>query len=225
MSVWQELAPSAPDPLGSVFFASSKAAGTITSYGIFFADRRRNGRLLQPLLGISKPKVTIKTMLLSCLASNRGLSRRRSTEKGQVLLGLGLSLLTAQGDRDRTPFPGGRPQSHGRHMVLELGWCGRSDTDRRYGVLPQEATLLHRVGHLMGEGQEEKEIVAWTERFRVAMDPYVKGSYINVPTAASTTSGPTMVTTLPGCRRSSAEYDPGNVFHFEQSIPRRESDH
>ena len=32
LSVWQELAPSAPDGLGSVFFASSKAAGTITSW-------------------------------------------------------------------------------------------------------------------------------------------------------------------------------------------------
>ena len=89
-------------------------------------------------------------------------------------------------------------------MVLELGWCGRSDTDRRYGVLPQEATLLHRVGHLMGEGQEEKEIMAWTERFRVAMDPYVKGSYINVPDRSINDLRTYYGDNLAGCRRSSA---------------------
>src|SRR5215217_2347326 len=37
-SVWQDLAPSAEDRLDSVFAAPSKAAGTITSYGMFIGS-------------------------------------------------------------------------------------------------------------------------------------------------------------------------------------------
>jgi hypothetical protein len=63
LGTWQELAPSAPDELGSVFFASSKAAGTITSYGVFLgSEEERLRRLLQPLLGIGNPDVTIEVM-------------------------------------------------------------------------------------------------------------------------------------------------------------------
>ena len=132
----------------------SKAAGTITSYGIFIGSEEARLRgCSNRCWGSVSPRLRSRPCPISMPGFTSPALQRRSTEKGQVLLGLGLSLLTAQGDRDRTPFPGRRPQSHGRHMVLELGWCGRSDTDRRYGVLPQEATLLHRVGHLMGEGQ------------------------------------------------------------------------
>jgi FAD/FMN-containing dehydrogenase len=44
LGVWQELAPSAPDQLGSVFFASSGAAGTITSYGVFVGSEEERLR-------------------------------------------------------------------------------------------------------------------------------------------------------------------------------------
>jgi hypothetical protein len=43
--------------------ASSKAAGTITSYGMFIGSEEARLRdVLQPLLGIGKPEVTIETM-------------------------------------------------------------------------------------------------------------------------------------------------------------------
>lgn len=63
LSVWQDLAPSADDRLDSVLVASSKAAGTITSYGMFIGSEEARLRdLLQPLLGIGKPEVTIEAM-------------------------------------------------------------------------------------------------------------------------------------------------------------------
>ena len=153
LSVWQELAPSAPDQLGSVFFASSKAAGTITSYGVFIgSEEERLRRLLQPLLGIGKPRLRSKPCPISMpgfesQALQKTIHRERTSSPRS-------GSIAPYRRRRSGPYAVSwrTPPIHGRHMVLELG-CGRPGTDRRYGVLPQEAALLHRVGHLLGEGQ------------------------------------------------------------------------
>jgi FAD/FMN-containing dehydrogenase len=62
-SVWQSLAPSADNRLGSIFSPNSKKNGSIASNGIFIGSQETQLRqLLQPLLGIGTPKVTIQTM-------------------------------------------------------------------------------------------------------------------------------------------------------------------
>jgi hypothetical protein len=68
--------------------------------------------------------------------------------------------------------------------------------------------------------------MAWTERFRVAMDPYVKGSYINVPDSTINDLRTYYGDNLARLQEVKRKYDPQNVFHFEQSIPPGgESDH
>ena len=61
--------------------------------------------------------------------------------------------------------------------------------------------------------------MAWTERFRVAMDPYVKGSYINVPDSSINDLRTYYGDNLARLQKVKRKYDPENVFHFEQSIP------
>ena len=50
LSVWQELAPSAPDRLGSAFTVAAETDGSVASNGFFIgSDEARLRRLLQPL--------------------------------------------------------------------------------------------------------------------------------------------------------------------------------
>ena len=151
--MWQELAPSAPDGLGSDFFASSKAAGAVTSYGVFIGSEEDGcAGCSDRCWGSVDPRLRSKPCPISMPGFESPALQKTIHEKGQVLLGLGLSLLPARSNPDRTPFPGGRPQSLARRMVL-TGAVRQPEFDRRYGVLPQEAALLHRVGHLLGKGQ------------------------------------------------------------------------
>jgi hypothetical protein len=66
---------------------------------------------------------------------------------------------------------------------MSLSWGGA------VAWIPTDATaFFHRRARYYIEwdatwknASEEKEVIAWIERFRVAMSPYVKGSYINAP--------------------------------------------
>ena len=66
----------------------------------------------------------------------------------------------------------------------------------------------------------EKDAITWVERFRVAMRPYVEGSYVNVPDR-SINDWPSAYygDNFTRLREVKRKYDPENVFHFEQSIP------
>jgi hypothetical protein len=58
------------------------------------------------------------------------------------------------------------------------------------------------------------------------MSPYVEGSYINVPDSTINDLRTYYGDNLGRLQEVKRKYDPGNVFHFEQSIsPGGESDH
>jgi hypothetical protein len=67
--------------------------------------------------------------------------------------------------------------------------------------------------------EEGSEVFAWTEQFRLAMAPYAEGSYINVPDSSINDLKTYYGDNLSRLREVKSKYDPGNVFHFEQSIP------
>jgi FAD/FMN-containing dehydrogenase len=102
-----------------------------------------------------------------------------------------------------------------------LSWGGAA------GRIPPDATaFFHRKPRYYiewdiswEEASEEKEILAWTERFRVALGPHVEGSYINVPDSAINDLGAYYGDNLARLQEVKRKYDPENVFHFEQIIP------
>ena len=68
--------------------------------------------------------------------------------------------------------------------------------------------------------------MAGTERLRLAMDPYVKGSHINVPDSSINDLRTYYGDNLARLQEVKRKYDPENVFHFEHGIPPGgESDH
>jgi FAD/FMN-containing dehydrogenase len=218
-AVWQELAPSADDRLGSTFVASSKAAGTITSEGMFNGSEEARLRdLLQPLLGIGKPKVTIKAMpYLDAFKHFASIPDPPHNDKFSSVWVY--DSLPAQAIETVGRFLKDAPDAEANIWCLSWGGAvGRIPTG--------DTAFFHRKARYYIEwdtpwtdASGEKEAITWVERFRVAMRPYVKGSYINVPDRSINDLRTYYGDNLARLQEVKRKYDPENVFHFEQSIP------
>jgi FAD/FMN-containing dehydrogenase len=219
LSVWQELAPSADDRLGSVFLATSEAGGTITSYGMFIGSEEERLRdLLQPLLGIGNPEVTIKAMppfdAFMHLASIPDPPRNDKFSSVWVY-----DSLPSEAIETVRRFLADAPDAEADIWCLSWGGAvGRVPTG--------DTAFFHRKARYYIEwdtswkdASGEKEALTWVERFRVAMGPYVEGSYINVPDRSINDLRTYYGDNLARLQEVKRKYDPGNVFHFEQSIP------
>jgi hypothetical protein len=62
-------------------------------------------------------------------------------------------------------------------------------------------------------------VFSWTERFRQALQPYVTGSYVNVPDhSISDWATAYYGDNYPRLRKVKSKYDPLEFFQYEQSI-------
>jgi FAD/FMN-containing dehydrogenase len=220
LSVWQELAPSAPDELGSVLFASSKAAGTITTYGVFAGPEERLRRLLKPLLEIGNPEVTIETTpYLDAWLRIAGTPEDDPPRKDKFSSVWVYRSLPPEGVETVRRFLEDAPNPTADIWCLSWGGAvGRTPTDATafYHRKPRYYIEWDISWEEVGEGNE---VFAWTEQFRLAMAPYAEGSYINVPDSSINDLGIYYGDNLARLREVKSKYDPENVFHFEQSIP------
>ncbi|HEU5377744.1 MAG TPA: BBE domain-containing protein, partial [Ktedonobacteraceae bacterium] len=219
LSVWQSLAPSADDRLGSTFQPLSKKNGSIESLGIFIGSQEAQLRqLLQPLLGIGTPKVTIQTMsYLDAWLHFAALPDPPKKDKfSSVWVYRALppgAIETVHSFLAKAPIP--------EANVWCLSWGGA------VGRIPTEATaFFHRKAQFYIEWDcpwtndtEEEQAIAWVEQFRGALQPYVKGSYINVPDRSINDLRTYYGDNLARLQEVKRKYDPENVFRFEQSIP------
>jgi FAD/FMN-containing dehydrogenase len=218
LSVWQDLAPSADDRLGSVFLASSKEAGTITSYGMFIGSEEARLRdLLQPMLGIGKPEVTIKAMTnLDAFKHFASDDPPKNDKFSSVWV---YDSLPSEAIETVRGFLTDAPDAEAN--IWCLSWGGAVDQ-----IPTGDTAFFHRKARYYIEWDTpwkdsggEKEAITWVERFRVAMGPYVEGSYVNVPDRSINDLSTYYGDNLARLQEVKRKYDPENVFHFEQSIP------
>jgi FAD/FMN-containing dehydrogenase len=227
LSVWQELAPSADDRLGSVFTVAAAefprgfhvTGGTINSNGIFIGSEEARLRdLLRPLLRIGKPKVTIQTM--SYLDAWLHFALPNDPPHNDKFSSVWVyRSFPAQAIETVRSFLADAP--HAEANIWCLSWGGA------VGRIPTgDTAFFHRKARYYMEwaapwtnAGEEKEAIAWIERFRVALGPYVKGSYVNVPDSSINNLRTYYGDNLAQLQEVKRKYDPENVSHFEQSIP------
>jgi FAD/FMN-containing dehydrogenase len=219
LGVWQDLAPSADDRLDSVLVASSKAAGTITSYGMFIGSEKARLRdLLQPLLEIGKPEVTIEAMPYLDAFKHFAFPPDPPHQDKFSSVWVYHSLPSEAIETIRG-FLTDAPDAEAN--IWCLGWGGA------VGRIPTgETAFFHRKARYYMEWDApwkdaggEKEAITWVERFRAAMGSYVEGSYINVPDRSINDLRTYYGDNLARLQEVKRKYDPENVFHFEQSIP------
>ncbi|WP_201377942.1 FAD-binding oxidoreductase [Ktedonobacter sp. SOSP1-52] len=219
LSIWQSLAPSADDRLGSTFSANSLKDGSISSGGIFLGSQEAPLRqLLQPLLGIGTPNVTIQTMpyLDAWLHFAAPPDPPRPDKFSSVWV---YDAFPPEAIETVHRFLANAPSPQAN--IWCLNWGGAVSR------IPTDATAFyHRQAKFYMEWDspwtndtEAGPATAWVEQFREALQPYVNGSYINVPNRSITDLRVYYGDNLARLQEVKRKYDPENVFHFEQSIP------
>lgn len=219
LSVWQDLAPSADERFDSVLVASSKAAGIITSYGMFIGSEEAQLRdLLQPLLGIGEPEVTIKVM--SYLDAFKHFAFPTDPPKNDKFSSVWVyDSFPSEAIETVRSFLTNAP--HAEANIWCLAWGGA------VGRIPTgDTAFFHRKARYYMEWDApwsdaggEKEAMTWVERFRLALSPFVKGSYINVPDSSINDLRTYYGDNFARLQKVKRKYDPENVLRFEQSIP------
>ncbi|WP_425262333.1 FAD-binding oxidoreductase [Paenibacillus pectinilyticus] len=221
---WQLWAPSTSTKLGSELSVGPKKGGNVSMLGLFLGSKKEALRFLEPILSVGTPiEKTIKNLpyleaTKFLLAPDPILTQKFSN---QFSSGFG-----------RRPFPdkayktirkflekaeGGTPAG-----FFFLNWGGAI---RR--IAPKATAFYWRDPQFYVEWNTSwvkpshaARNIALTRNTRKKLQPYIVGSYINVPDQGIKCSGPVYYgKNYARLRRVKAKYDPTNVFNNPQSIP------
>ncbi|GAB6930798.1 FAD-binding oxidoreductase [Paenibacillus sp. JCM 10914] len=221
---WQVWAPNASTKLGSELSVGPKKGGNVSMLGIYLGSKGEALRQLEPILSVGSPtQKTIRYLpyleaTKFLLAPDPVLTQRFSN---QFSSGFG-----------RRPFPdkaykvmrkflekaeGGTPAG-----FFFLNWGGAISR-----IAPQATAFYWRKAKFYVEWNSSwvkpshaARNIALARNTRTKLQPYIVGSYINVPDQGIKCSGPVYYgKNFARLRKVKAKYDPKNVFHNPQSIP------
>ncbi|MFC7442858.1 FAD-binding oxidoreductase [Laceyella putida] len=221
--VWQQWAPSIDPRLGTHLEIGPKNGGLVTMEGLFLGPKSEAVRLLKPVVSVGTPTTKIIRWLpypeavnfllppdpvLTQRFSNQfssGFARRPFPDK--AIKAMREFLEKAKGEAAGFFF---------------LNWGGAVSR-----ISPKATAFFWRKAKFYVEWNsswikqsEAAKNIALARNTRRKLQPFIVGSYINVPDQGIKNSGPVYYgANYSRLRRVKAEYDPGNVFHFPQSIP------
>lgn len=218
LQIWQRIAPFADDGFGSVFNAKTETDGHIYCQGIYRGSEEKLREIIQPLLEVGDPEVVIETKpypeAWSQLAGDSD-----TPAKAHIPSAWAYELIPDDGIATIRRFLAELPGLEGE--IWCLNWGGK------VGRIPSDATAwFHRKPKFYIEwsgfwetDEEQRLVYSWTERFRKALQGYVKGSYVNVPDASIADWATAYYgDNYPRLRKIKTKYDPLEFFQYEQSI-------
>ncbi|ABP56543.1 FAD-binding oxidoreductase [Salinispora tropica] len=216
--IWQGIAPFADDGFGSVFNPKTRADGHIYCNGIYRGSEYQLREILRPLVSVGNPQVVMDTT--SYLdAWNQLAGTTDPPRKTHIPSSWVYDLLPKRGIDTVVRFLAELPDLGGE--VWCLNWGGAVDR-----IATDATAFFHRSPKYYMEwsgnwenDEEQKTVLSWTEQFRQALLPYVKGSYVNVPDSsigdwATAYYGDNYAR----LREIKTKYDPYEFFQYEQSI-------
>jgi hypothetical protein len=243
---WQQWAPHAPDGLFSVLnlnaIGGTRSLPRITSAGQFFGTREQLESLIRPLTNAGVPtRVTVSArtymdaalMWAGCAGTvaechpqpqgelGRSTFKAKSDYVNRPLSARGIDVLVRQ-------IEARQPAGPGSGIVLLDSSGGAINRVRKDATAFVHRDALFSMQYLAYWQAADSSAVAaanlrWLRRFRGAMRPFVSGfayqNYIDPELASWRHAyyGSNLKRLVEVKRR----YDPGNAFHFRQSIPTR----
>nr|WP_245339061.1 FAD-binding oxidoreductase [Paenibacillus shirakamiensis] len=221
---WQLWAPNASSKLGSELSIGPKKGGNVSMLGLYLGSKTEALRHLKPILSVGTPtKKDIRLLpyieaTKFLLAPDPVLTQKFSN---QFSSGFG-----------RRPFP--NKSFKAMREFLEnveqgtpagfffLNWGGAISR-----IAPKATAFYWRKAQFYVEWNSSwikpshaAKNIALTRNTRKKLQPYIVGSYINVPDQGIKSSGPVYYgKNYPRLRKIKAKYDPTNVFNNPQSIP------
>lgn len=221
---WQVWAPNASTKLGSELNVGPKKGGNVSMLGLYLGSKSEALRQLEPILSVGTPtQKTIRFLPYTeatkfLLAPDPVLTQRYSNQFSSSF--------------GRRPFPdkafkimreflekaeGGTPAG-----FFFLNWGGAISR-----IAPKSTAFYWRKAKFYVEWNSSwvkpshaARNIALARNTRKKLQPYIVGSYINVPDQGIKNSGPVYYgKNYARLRKVKAKYDPSNVFNNPQSIP------
>ncbi|WP_422661077.1 FAD-binding oxidoreductase [Paenibacillus sp. EC2-1] len=224
LKAWQRWAPSVDTRLGSELNIGPKKGGNVTMEGLFLGSTEEAIRLLSPITSIGTP--TEKTIRLLpypqvvnfLLAPDPVLTQRYSNQFSSGFA--------------KCPFPNKaiksmrefleKAEANSTAGFFFLNWGGAVSR-----VSPKATAFYWRKVKFYVEWNsswikpsDAAKNITLTRNTRRKLQPFIVGSYINVPDQGIKNSGPVYYgSNFSRLRKVKAKYDPNNVFNNPQSIP------
>ncbi|WP_315792702.1 FAD-binding oxidoreductase [Paenibacillus sp. BIC5C1] len=221
---WQVWAPNASNKLGSELSVGPKKGGNVSMLGVYLGSKTEALRQLEPILSVGTP--TKKSILYLpyraatkfLLAPDPVLTQRYSN---QFSSGFGRQPFPDKAFKVMREFLENAEEGTPAGFYF-LNWGGAVSR-----VAPQATAFYWRKAEFYVEWNSSwvkpsraAKNIALARNTRKKLQPYIVGSYINVPDQGIKNPGPTYYgKNYARLRKVKAKYDPKNVFNNPQSIP------
>lgn len=224
VKAWQRWAPFTSTKLGSELSVGPKKGGNVSMLGVYLGCKKKALKFLEPILSVgTTTKKDIRSLpwlqaTQFLLAPDPVLTQRFSN---QFSSGFG-----------RRPFPdkafkymreflekaeGGTPAGF---FFLNWGGAIRRIAPRATAFYWRDPQYYVEWNSSWVKRSHAARNIALARNTRKKLQPYIVGSYINVPDQGIKCSGPVYYgKNYARLRRVKAKYDPQNVFNNPQSIP------
>ncbi|WP_242972949.1 FAD-binding oxidoreductase [Anaeromicrobium sediminis] len=221
IDTWQNWSPSVDTRLGSIIEAYSRMNGTLRSQGIFLGPKAELEKLLTPLTGTGTPiKVFIKEVsLLEAIefwAPNQPLFSDQNTTWSSTWVE---QPLPEEGLQSIRSFLEKTTGTSNFFFLNSGGTMNSIPSDETAFFWRNTKYYMEWNSKWTDESQTQRNIQL-VEQTRIELQPFIIGSYVNVPDLGIKNYGQEYYgDNFARLRRVKATYDPDNVFKFVQSIP------
>jgi FAD/FMN-containing dehydrogenase len=224
IDAWQRWGSEADERISSFLILRPPKADSTILLGEFVGAADELRKLLEPLASAGQPKqIAIQTMpygdAVNYIATSEGMSGDPSSRvKGNSAFVADLfdqqAIQVLEEWMAKAP-DGAVPQFYTLGAAISR-------------VAPHETAFLHRQSRILltfasswTNASDDQANIEWVEGIYQAMRPYTTGgAYVNIPDRAlEDWLWAYYGDNLPRLMEVKRQYDPGNLFHFEQSIP------
>lgn len=222
IDAWQRWAPSVDVRLGTILELFSKTNGLVRSQGIFLGPKAELEKLITPLTDAGSPTtVFIDEVTLSeaieFWAPNEPLFDKQKTTWSSAWVE---QILPAGAFESIRSFLEKATGSESNFFFLNSGGAMNQVPPRETAFFWRNTQYYMEWDASWTDESETQRNLKLVEETRINLQPYITGSYVNVPDLNLKDYGQEYYgDNFARLRRVKAKYDPENVFNFVQSIP------
>jgi hypothetical protein len=223
VKAWQRWAPFTSTKLGSELSVGPKKGGNVSMLGIYLGSKKAALHFLKPILRVGTPTKEIKNLpyleaTKYMLAPDPILTQKFSN---QFSSGFGRKPFPDKAFKPMREFlekaEGGTPAGF---FFLNWGGAIKNMAPRATAFYWRDPQYYVEWNSSWVKPSHAARNIALARNTRKKLQPYIVGSYINVPDQGIKCSGPVYYgKNYARLRKAKAKYDPKNVFNNPQSIP------
>lgn len=224
IDTWQRWAPSVDERLGTILEAYSKTNGLLRSQGIFLGPKATLKKLIAPLTEVGTPlKVLIKEVtLLQAIdfwAPNEPLFDKQNSTWSSAWVE---HFLPTEGINAIHSFLEKAKGSESNFFFLNSGGVMNRVPSKDTAFFWRNTKYYLEWDASWTNKSKTLKNILLVQHTRRKLQPYITGSYVNVPDLNIKNYGKEYYgDNFARLRKVKAKYDPENVFNFVQSIPPR----